>query len=585
MKRLILTTLAFVMAICAEAAPALRGPFTIAQPDGTLLTVEQFGDEHHHWTATSDGTLVVNTGHGCYVARIDEEGELEPSALLAHEPALRKDAEAVAVRLQKARRALFDDNGLQARRRAMSISSGRYLPHLGNPRVLVILAAFQDLDFTVNQPKQAFEQYLSGQTQQDLGNQNKRNLYSVQQYFETCSHGLFVPQFDVVGPVKLPQTMAYYGGSNNSGTDDKFNTFCKDATEAAKGLVPDWSVYDNDNDGYAELVCVIYAGYGQNQGGDDNTIWAKASAQNIKVNDQLSVYRFNCSCELFHPQYPDYINGSGVFLHEFSHCMGLPDLYMTLSSGYVNNQGMESWSLMDYGLYNSNGYAPCAYTAWEQEVMGWTEIAPITDNRQMTGLKPLEEGGQAYKIVNPDDENDFIVLENIQQRGVNSAARGHGLLVYHVGYSKSTVSMSDSPNNKAGRPAVAVVPAGGTLINSYLRGTGKTYTTAEWLESIQSSTFPGTKEVTTLSDDMHLPNYCFYEGTSGTKAVNFLLNNITEESSGDIAFYIGDPTAITPLQLKQAASSGGPVFTLDGRRVASPRKGINIVQGRKVVGK
>ena len=84
---------------------------------------------------------------------------------------------------------------------------------------------------------------------------------------------------------------------------------------------------------------------------------------------------------------------------------------------------------------------------------------------------------------------------------------------------------------------------------------------------------------------MHLPNYCFYEGTSGTKAVNFLLNNITEESSGDIAFYIGDPTAITPLQLKQPTSSGGPVFTLDGRRVASLQKGINIVQGRKVVGK
>ena len=122
-----------------------------------------------------------------------------------------------------------------------------YLQHSGSPRVLTILAAFQDLGFTVNNPVQAYEQYLSGDEQEDLGNHNQLNVASVRQYFETCSQGQFTPQFDIVGPVTLPQNMAYYGGKKSDGSDDKFTEFCQDAMNQAKDLVSDWSVYDNED--------------------------------------------------------------------------------------------------------------------------------------------------------------------------------------------------------------------------------------------------------------------------------------------------------------------------------------------------
>ena len=139
------------------------------------------------------------------------------------------------------------------------IGEGSYLQHQGSPRVLTILAAFQDLDFTVNDPVQAFTQYLMGDTQEDLGNANNMNMASVRQYFETSSGGQFSPQFDIVGPLTLPHEMAYYGGTNASGSDDKFSVFCSDAMELARDLVEDWTVYDNDDDGRIELVCVIFA--------------------------------------------------------------------------------------------------------------------------------------------------------------------------------------------------------------------------------------------------------------------------------------------------------------------------------------
>ena len=468
------------------------------------------------------------------------------------------------------------------------IGAGNYLQHSGTPRVLTILAAFQDVGFTVNEPVQAFEQYLNGDTQTDLGNKNNMNIASVRQYFETSSGKQFSPQFDIVGPVVLPNEMAYYGGSNATGSDDNFSDFCKDAMEQARGLVDDWSIYDNDKDGRIELVCVIFAGYGQNQGGDNNTIWAKANYQNVKFNDALSISRFNCCAELFYPQYPDYINGTGVFIHEFSHCLGLPDLYATRSSGKVNNQGMETYSIMDYGLYNRNGFAPCPYNAWEQEVMGWTaieELKPTDDSpKQINDLLPLIEGGKAYKLANADNDRDFIVMENVQKRGLNKYGEGHGLLVYHVDYPYASVNMTDSPNNNPGHPSVAVVPAGGILINAYLRGTGKTYTYDEWRTSMAAAPFPGTDQVTSLADELQLPNYCFWNGSTA-KETGFMLNSISEnEEAGAVSFTVAidDPTSVINLTKTHSAFEG-KIYDLQGCEVRTPTKGLYIVNGRKVV--
>lgn len=569
MKRLIC---AFVMtlttAFTAWAAPAFGEWITITQADGTQLTVRQFGDEHHHWTETTDGTLVVNTGHGYYVAQIDQQGRLSASTVLAHEAPQRQAAEQALVSTQTQRRALFHERGQQAQRRSASLSvNGSYLPHAGTVRVLTILAAYSDLDFTVTDPVAAFNQYLNGDTQADLGNMNAMNRGSVRQYFEASSHGQFSPQFDVVGPITLPETLAYYGGTSDTGSDDKFSAFCRDAITkvSEQQLVDDWTVYDNDGDGTAELVCIIFAGYGQNQGGAANTIWAKASRQNMTVGEQKIAY-FNCSSEKFHPQqgYENYINGTGVFIHELSHCMGLPDLYATVSSAVVNNQGMETYDIMDYGCYNRNGFAPSLYTAWEQEAMGWIELEPLTETQYVTDLLPLEQGGKAYKIPSPDNDLEYIVLENIQKSGLNTNAYGHGLLAYHVAYAFSTVNMSDYPNNTVGHPRVAVVPASGLFINNKLRKTNthpeRPHTSDEWKASMASAPFPGTQAVSELNDDQKLPNYCFYQSDSNGPVGHYLYNITEDEQTGTVSFYFDtkdapvepeEPIVMIPVDGKQ----------------------------------
>lgn len=582
----------FLTAVSTWAAPALRGSFTVRQPDGTLLTIEQFGDEHHHWTSTSDGTLVFNKGGAYYVAAIDDDGGLSATSLLAHEAPERGSKEQQQIDVQTSRKALFHQRGDEMLTRAMTISStGGYLPHKGTTRVLTILAAFQDSTFTINEPVQAFEQYLNGDEQTDMGNKNHNNLTSVQQYFKICSHGQFSPQFDIVGPVTLPHELAYYGGTSGTGRDDKFSTFCKDAVTQVKDMIPDWTVYDNDGDGKAEMVCVIYAGYGQNQGGGVETIWARASRQNIEVSKDFEINFFNCSPEHFYPSssidtegiaMKDYINGTGVFIHEMSHCMGLPDLYQTVGD-YTNNQGMESWDIMDHGCYTRNGFAPVPYTAWEQEVMEWKEMETVAASQHISGLLPLVEGGTAYKIANTAKENEYIVIESVMQRGLNLYAYGSGLLVYHVDYPSSKLNMQDTPNNELGHPRVAVVPASGLLLNSGLCGADKEYTNAQWRACMEASVFPGTNQVTSLTSDMNLPNYYFYDDGDATLPVGFDLFNIKEATDGVSFDIIVSGTDGIHSPIVNAATDQN-FYTLQGVRVAVPTKGnIYIHQGHLVI--
>ena len=564
--------------LAAFAAPALMGVFIVRQPDGTLLSVEQFGDEYHHWTATTDGVLVLNKAGAYYVAAIDDWGNLSSTGILAHAVPLRDSREQQLVALQSSRLSLFHQKQNDAETRSINIpSDSKYFPHQGNPRVLTILVAFQDSAFTVNNPTEAFEQYLNGETQQDFGNKNNYNQTSVRKYFDICSRGQFTPQFDIVGPVTLPNEIAYYGSDTETGRDKKYYTFCRDAIKQAKDLVQDWSVYDNDDDGTVEMICIVYAGYGQNQGGGEETIWARAKRVDVEVDGVPRVSFVNCSPEHFYPNnkidgeginMKDYINGTGVFIHEMSHCMGLPDLYQT-EGIFANNQGMESWDIMDYGLYNRNGYAPAPYTAWEQEVMGWIDIEPITASQHISDLTPLEEGGKAFKWVNPADENgnEYIVMESIMERGLSTYAYGSGLLVYHVAYPRRAINLGDNPNNTIGRPSVAVVPASGTLINVSISGSGKQYTKAEWKSSMAGAVFPGINEVNSLTPELELPNYLFYDGDDATIPVDVELHDITLSDSG-VSFYIKTPE---PDGIKSVGTS-----------IAEPHHEWYDLQGRKL---
>ena len=549
MKRIFWSILMMISVVTAvHASRAFSEPVTVQQPDGTMLTITLYGDEYMSWVTMTDGVLVMETGQGYCVAAINDKGELSATELLAHNPGLRGISEQQACQQQAQRHSLFFERAghIQQDARRAQVRNAKYFPHTGSPRCLVILANFSNNHFSSENPVAQFEQYFNGETQENLGHHESKNVVGVRKYYEKSSQAKFTPQFDIVGPVTLPQTMEYYGGNTGgASTDANFSTFCKHAIAAVDSLV-NFSDYDNSGDGKAELVCVIYAGYGESISGNPaNTLWPKCGIQNISTQDGIVVSYMNCSPELFRPSNTTDINGIGLFCHEFSHGMGLPDLYPTNTSARINNQTPEFWDLMDYGEYANNGYAPVPYTAWEQEAMGWTEIEELTESRKGIELIPLVKGGKAYKFGNGANSEEWIIVENVQARDDNNKTPGfrygHGLLAWHIAYASNSVNQSDYPNNTPNKPRVSIVPADGLVINGYQFGTGKPYTQAQYIASLEGDPFPGTSNVLMLTANQNLPNYKYYNGEATPKAS---LQNI-REVGGIITFDYNSGTSAT----------------------------------------
>ena len=58
MKRLFFAVMLCVCTLTMWAVPAKRITMKVEQPDGTVLTLTQRGDEHFHYLMTEDGVVV-----------------------------------------------------------------------------------------------------------------------------------------------------------------------------------------------------------------------------------------------------------------------------------------------------------------------------------------------------------------------------------------------------------------------------------------------------------------------------------------------------------------------------------------------
>lgn len=591
MKRVIAS---IAIAMCVVASWAVKAdptPTVVTQPDGTQLTIIVHGDEDCNWYTTSDGVLLYPIGNSYFVASISANGEIAPTTLLAHERSMRSDNETSIIAKQDKAAFYSAIKGRQQQYRARRISIGTaatsYFPHTGSPKALVILVEFSDTLFSVSEPSVVFDEYLNheGSSMPDHSNYERRNHGSVRQYFNDMSNGAFTPQFDVYGPVRMEKPSAYYG----EGTDNM--TRIKEMIVAACDSIDkdvDFTEYDQDGDGFVDLVYVIYAGYSQSVGGNSvDCIWPKSGTLGSVSNtfDGMKIKRFGINNELnYYPgrkfnSYPEItkrINGIGLFCHEFSHTLGFPDLYCELE---VDNQELEYWDLMDGGEYVDNGYTPAPYSPWEKEVAGWTTIDEITEAKQIT----LADG-QAVRIKS-DTNDEYIILLNMQNNGWAKAMLGHGMLVYRIDYPYDSVNLFDKPNAiTSGKPAVTLLPADGLLISSYRvydsePSDTKPYSITEYINSHYGDPYPGTSNVTEI--EKFQMNECVIE-----KPIYNITENLEE---GTISFeylnkIINGIDNISDLHSQDAKQT---VYSIDGRNLGTDfsklAKGIYIVGGKKIL--
>lgn len=483
-----------------------------------------------------------------------------------------------------------------------------YIPHTGQVTIPVILVNFKDVQFTINNPKEAFEQFFNGDTQTNLGNGNQYNRGSVAKYFHDMSGGNFQVSFKVYGPVTVDHDETYYGGTNElSSTDERPEALVSDAInklQTSEDMITDVTAMSSDGS-TIDCVYIVYAGVGQNDGGTGTSVWANTGMPNYNTTiggkrvrwysmaGELFPYKMNAEGTPVEDEtgITPMITGVGVTCHELSHALGLPDFYPTDSNAYVNNQEMEYWDLMDGGEYAGNGFCPTAYTAFEKSEMGWpVDIQELDEDKALTMSTSTEMGGTAYKIQNPDNDNEYLMLECIQRRGWNNRQYGNGLLVYHVNRPDGGLTSSTRFNNIRNYPGMAVVPADGACLSSYLGDNN-------YLRSLRGDLFPGsgnmnpdTLNVRELSDAKPKPNFCWYNSSKTRKlATNKALKNIRyDTATGVVSFsYINDvATGIKAVTTGNKADDNR-IFSIDGQYlgtdISSLPKGIYIIGGKKII--
>ena len=587
MKKILLSMAFALMGIVSGfAAKAYPGIVTVTQSDGTELNVRIYGDEHHSWYTTTDGALLVQVGKNFYVAQVEDNGMLKATPQLAHNAELRNKLENKAINTQN-KQLFFNTAKTNAIRRSIGISNNYpYFPHTDTPKALVILVEFQDCAFLTKDPVSVFNHLLNASPEDETpqvlledynNNTNFTNTGSVKQYFSDMSEGEFQPQFDVKGVVKVSKNYAYYGQDQSENSRDiKYKEMIKEACELAKSqLGVNFSEYDANNDGNVDLVYVIHAGYGQNTGGEENTLWAKTSFNYITTIDGKEISAHGINSELNFNK-GNYITGIGVICHEFSHTMGIPDLYPYNSKAYVNNQEPESWDLMDAGEYGNNGYTPVPYCAWELDIMGWNAGIETLDKepKQIT-MEPYFSGNRkAYKI--EADNGEYLLLQNLQRTGWGKGYMSHGLLIYRIDYQRSNVGLDYRMNQTPNKPEVTVLPADGVILNGYLNG--KSHTKQEYYESQWADPFPGYKQVTEL-----------LEAKLNNTTLTNLLYNIKETDDRVITFdYLKDyATGIDQTLADKDTEKNQSIFSLDGRYLGNDAskltKGVYIIGKKKVV--
>ena len=650
MKRLFIILITTIINLNIWGAKAYPEPFTITQKDGKALTYRLHGDEHFNYVATTDGILLYQQGMNFYIAVIDDKGNMSSSGVLAHN-AGQRTAEEIALIGKQDKDKFFAAVKAQERAasRAMkkivmpSSNNNHLFPHEGSPTALVILADFADVKFKHNDQitKEIFTHYLNEEATDNNPSATptheadaslSRNAGSVAKYFKDMSDGQFTPIFDVAAVVHLSQNMSVYGQDwqgNVHSFSSRMDLFIPEVCQLAHDAGVDFSQYDADGDGYVDLVYVIYAGYGTSTGAGPETIWPQSGTPYVYptgyspdpdnnyfcIFDGKKVFRYGVHSELNfnenttnigfggNPQ----INGIGLFCHEFSHCMGLPDFYPTKKPAQeAGNPAMEFWDLMDGGEYGGSvsfkydnktrtvmgGYYPTAYTAWEREYLGWMNMAVLKEENsgQLIELINIDKsGGTAYKIFPDDNEhgNEYVFIQNIQRYKWNSwlvSFMTHGMMVTYVNYKESAFNLGGTGvNNEVGNSRMTVIPADTLLISSYLADgdTDDPYTYSEYIKSHKGDLFPGLSNVHELRQ---------IKVGSQIKMEKPLLN-IQEDENGVITFYYySDPPRITT-DIEEIDRVSSPketrIYTLDGRYVGNSArglvKGVYIINGKKTV--
>lgn len=480
---------------------------------------------------------------------------------------------------------------------ALRVSAQHRLPAINTDwdmtkvyRQLVILISYTDTDFSMENPLDTYQRIFNEQ-----GYNQRQGPGCVADYFSSQSGGMLNLQFDVYGPYKVNSLAQPY----DNPTENIKNTGTSVLREAAQMFLAehadmDFSPYDWNGDKKIEQVIYIYAGYTGNQNSTKSFghIWPNTSSfSTLTTNSGHQISNYSASAELWTN---NALCGIGTICHEFSHSLGLPDIYPTGNSSWTYSV-VDEWDLMDGGNFTNYGWCPPNYTALERYLMGWLDFEELTQPTTIIDLKPISEGGKAYVVKHTD--NEYLLLENRQWIGWDAGLPGKGLVAYHVNYVPSRWK-GNTPNNVSNKPNFSLMdPSKMSYENwvEYLTQMGVTTQSAVYQNStyrlnskiMSNAAYPANGDEQTMIDSLTntspVATEMYNQNIEGSLLLSKPITNIRVSDDGLVSFdFMGGSTPTGISQVATVPGSGETmVFDLNGRRLCSDvaaQKGIRLVR-------
>jgi M6 family metalloprotease-like protein len=383
---------------------------TFNQPDGTTIEVKLFGDASFMRAESADGyTLVFNAETGWInYAMLSPDGTSLVDSGIPYTVATQD-----AVLLQKriipglTIGPLQQDNIRSRVQQQLGTRNALTPPYSTGPssRALsgslsqvIILVDFPDrrANIGLNEVESAFNAATYGDSRG-----------SIKSWTTTISNGMVTVSTAVVG---------YYTAKNDTSFYKRGTTHDYSGTSSLMAEVMPWAdarfnfASVSNSNGVVRSFIILYAG-DIIANGWANSLWPHASGYNYQTADGVrtgSYYLSNLGNRV--PL------GLGTSRHEMGHNLfGWPDTYD-----------------YDGDSHSAGGFAmetdiPCAPFRAQN---GWITVVPINDRNQIYNLP--DNANTALKYTNPNNSNEYFMIEYVRKTGWRSNAPDEGLLVWHV---------------------------------------------------------------------------------------------------------------------------------------------------------
>ncbi len=474
-----LTLAILVLGLRANAGPAWRGTLTLTQPDGSVLQARVVGDEFAHLMVDLQGNALIQNSEGwwCYAAfsgdgSMHSSGTIAKSRLRPASAAGGDIGEVLRKWSAQNKRALVRNplvatkggqvagagkkagissgtgdgwtqncagegtaSGSEAEAKsdteAGSGGTGSNAPEVIRKRCLVLIAEFKDLKMSFAQER--FENLMN------------KGESSVKNYLNDQFLDRYEFTFDVAPIVTLSQAHQYYG-KNSNGKDSRAAEAVAEACRLAAANGTDFSIYDTDNDGKVDDILLFYAGKDESEGGGDDCIWShawKLSAANIKLTLNGKVIdSYAATSELSLRSSGKYqFKTIGTICHEYSHSLGLADMYDTDygGSGGEADGLWKSTALMDKGNFNNDGRTPPYYNAIDRDMLGIGQCEELKEGHYV--LEPINLNGRFIRM-DTANEGEYYLIECRTNTGWDIYTRCKGLAIYHIDKSANLTGYS-----------------------------------------------------------------------------------------------------------------------------------------------